>query len=276
MRTLQILRHEKVLKLHQAAEHDDTALDAYAGAPPFPGISDADLLNTTIQVPDSPPSLDVEGRSRQKRPTRDAENAILVYRYLGALTRTQAADTRLWVSLAHTTFFEYVKARWGDDDRAELKKAVLRHWFAPRGLSKAALRTQAISRLWWAAHLTHAPWMKNPELEVFKTADEFRFTRILFRQQQIYMDLIERDYGSDLRLRACLLDSLDRHLGRVSRKDDLSSETSKSLNLLLKHRQIASLELGALRAVCDEVVLKVAALLKASPPSKDDSAAPEA
>lgn len=265
MHTLRILRHEKVLQLHQAAEQDDTALEAYAGAPPFPGISDADLLNTTIQVPDSPPSLEVEGRSRQERPSRDAENAIRVYRYLGALTRTQAADTRLWVSLAHTTFFEYVKARWGVDDRAELRTAVLRHWFPPRGQSKAALRTQAISRLWWAAHLTHAPWKENPELEVFKTADEFRFTRILFRQQQIYFDLIERDFGSDSRLRACLLDSLDRHLGSVSRKDDLSGRTSININLLLKHRQITSLDLKTLRTVCDEVVLKAAELLNKKP-----------
>lgn len=275
MRTLQILRHEKVLKLRQAAELDDTALEAYVGAPPFPGISDADLLNTTIQVPDSEPTLVVEGSSRQKRPTQDAENAILVYRYLGALTRTQAADMRLWVTLAHTTFFEYVKARWGTDDRADLRTAVLRHWFSPRGHSKAALRTQAISRLWWAAHLTYAPWKENPELEVFKTADEFRFTRILFRQQQIYFDHIERNYGSDLRLRTCLLDSLDRQLGIVSQKDALSRETSKSLNLLLRHRQIASLDLGTLRTVCDEVVLKVATLLKKRPPSQDADAEPE-
>ncbi len=271
MRTLQILREDKVLKLRQAAEHDASALEAYAGVAPFPGISSTDLLNTTIQVPDSPPQLMVEGRSRQERPTRDADNAILIYRYLGALTRTQAADARLWVTLAHTTFFDYVKARWSEDDRAALRTAVLRHWFPPRGNSKAALRTQAISRLWWAAHLTHAPWQEDSGLEVFKTSDEFKFTRILFRQQQIYFDLVERDYGSDLRLRTCLLDSLDRHLGSVSRKDDLSRETSKSLNLLLKHRQITSLGLESLREVCDEVVQNVAVLLNGSPSQSSQS-----
>jgi len=273
MHTLQILRQDKVTKLRQAAEHDDTALEAYAGTAPFPGIASADLLNTTIHIPDTPPRLEVEGQSRQQRPTRDAENAILVYQYLGSLTRTQAADSRLWVTLAHTTFFEYVKARWGAD-RAELRTAVLRHWFPPRGQSKAALRTQAISRLWWAAHLTHAPWKASPELDIFKAADEFRFTRILFRQQQIYFDLIERDYGSDLRLRTCLLDSLDRHLGTVTQKDDLSRATSKSINLLLKHMQIASLPLETLRKICDDVVLQGATLLNKSPAAATGSQSP--
>jgi hypothetical protein len=67
---------------------------------------------------------------------------------------------------------------------------VLRHWFVPEGASKAALRTHAISRLWWAAYLTYAPWDRDPELVVFKTADRFRFTRILLKQQQIYFDLV--------------------------------------------------------------------------------------
>jgi hypothetical protein len=274
MRTLQILRSDKVLKLRQAAEHDDRALEAYAGASPFPGISDADLMNTTIQVPDTPPQLVVAGHSRQERPAQDAENAILVYRYLETLTRTQAADPRLWVSLAHTTFFEYVKARWGVTDRAGLRKSVLGNWFLPRGQGKAALRRQAISRLWWAAYLTHAPWKENPELEVFKTADEFRFTRILFRQQQIYVDLIERNYGSDLRLRICLLDSLDKYLVTVTRRDDLSREASKLLNLLLKHRQVASLDLATLRGVCDEVVLQGATLVSKNPTSSSVSQSP--
>jgi hypothetical protein len=69
------------------------------------------------------------------------------YEYLPDLNRTQAADSRLWVTLAHTTFWEYVRARWGDDDKAKLRTAVFRHWFVPEGGSKAALRTQAISRL---------------------------------------------------------------------------------------------------------------------------------
>jgi len=261
MQTLRILRTDKVVKLRQAAEHDDTALEAYAGAPSFPSISDADLLNTTILVPDTPPRLEV-APAKQDRPAQDADNAIRVYRYLETLTRTQAADHRLWISLAHTIFFEYVKARWGDEDRTKLRTSVLRHWFLPRGRSKAALRTQAISRLWWAAYLTYAPWKEDPELEVFKTADEFRFTRTLLRQQQIYFDHIERNYGSDLRLRICLLDSLDRYLGTVSQKDGLSRETSKNVLLLLKHRQIASLPLKTLREICDEIVSQNATLLQ--------------
>jgi hypothetical protein len=134
----------------------------------------------------------------------------------------------------------------GDTGKEPLRTAVLRHWFVPEG-GKASLRTQAISRLWWAAYLTYAPWDSDPDLAVFKSADRFHYTRILLKQQQIYFDVVERDFGSDLRIRICILDAFDRHMPSVSYKDGLSRDSSKQFNLLVKHRQLASLELMALQ-----------------------------
>jgi hypothetical protein len=75
--------------------------------------------------------------------------------------------------------------------------------------------------------------------------------------------------GSDLRLRICVLDALDRYLPSVSWKDGLSRESSKRLNLLVKHRQISSLDIGALRKSCDDLVAKVAVgLAPGGPPSE--------
>ena len=256
-----ILRESRIIALRERVKADPVALDAYASQPSFPGITDADFLNTAIAVPEAAPTLTVSSGAAQEIAATDSENAIRVYQYLGTLNRTQAADARLWVTLAHTTFWDYVRARWGEDDRTRLRTAVLRHWFVPEGGGKAALRTQAISRLWWAAHLTYAPWERDSELSVFESADKYHFTRILLRQQQIYFDLVERDFGSDLRLRTCVLDALGRHLPTVSQKDGLSRESSKRLNLLLKHRQIASLEIDRLRTLCDELVSAVAASL---------------
>lgn len=265
MKVLRVLKHARVSALRARVEADPSALDDYDSAPTFAGITEDDLLNTPLTVPDEPPKLELPSGNKRARAADDAEHAIRVYQYLGPLTRTQAADPRLWVALAHTTFWDYVRARWGSADRDTLKTAVLRHWFVPEGGSKATLRTQAISRLWWAAKLTCAPWEQDPELGMFKSADRFRFTRILLRQQQIYFDLVERDFGSDLRLRTCVLDALDRHLPSVTWKDGLSIESSKRLNLLIKHAQIGSLDLPQLTNKCDELVARVAADLQAAP-----------
>jgi hypothetical protein len=261
MKAQRILRASTVVVLKQRAASDHDSLELYASAASFPGIVDADLLNTAVAIPDSPPTLVMSSGNIQDVAATDCENAILLYNYLPGLSRTQAADSRLWVTLAHTTFWDYVRARWGEDDRSRLRTAVLRHWFVPEGGSKAALRTQAISRLWWAAHLTYAPWEGDPQLSVFETADKFHFTRVLLKRQQIYFDLVERDYGSDLRLRTCILDALDRYLPSVSWKDGLSRESSKRLNLLLKHQQVASLDVGRLRKACDILIATVAAEL---------------
>src|SRR3972149_2700016 len=261
MTTQRILHESKIVILRQRVKEDQDGLDVYKNAASFDGIADEDLLNTAIPVSNAAPALVVVPGGARDVASTDGENAILVYNYLPALNRTQAADARLWVTLAHTTFWTYVRARWGEDEQGKLRTAVLRHWFVPEGGGKAALRTQAISRLWWAAHLTYAPWERDPDLLVFETADKFRFTRVLLKQQQIYFDLVERDYGSDLRLRTCLLDALDRYLPSVSQKDGLSRESSKRLNLLVKHRQITSLDVASLRKSCDDLVAGVAARL---------------
>jgi hypothetical protein len=260
-----IYRESRIALMRQKVKNEPAALDVYASGAAFEAVPDDDLLNTTVSVADSAPNLAAPAGTKQDVAAHDAENAILIYGYLGPLTRTQAADARLWTTLAHTTFWGYTRARWGEQDRQRLTSAVLRHWFVPEGAGKAALRTQSISRLWWAAHLTHAPWEQDAELSVFKTADRFRFTRILLRRQQIYFDLIERNYGSDLRLRICVLDALDRHMPSLSWRDVLSREASKRLNLLLKNRQVGSLELDSLRELCDALVADVATRLASVP-----------
>ena len=269
-----ILRESRIIALRERVKVDPAALDVYASQPSFSGINESDLLNTAITVPETAPTLAVPSGAAQEIAATDSENAIHVYHYLGTLNRTQAADARLWVTLAHTTFWDYVRARWGEEEPAKQRTAVLRHWFVPEGGGKAALRTQAISRLWWAAHLTYAPWERDSELAVFESADKYHFTRILLKQQQIYFDLVERDFGSDLRLRTCVLDALGRHLPTVSQKDGLSRESSKRMNLLLKHRRIASLDIDRLRALCDEVVGAVAAGLANTDPPQSQASDP--
>lgn len=257
MSALRIMRASSILAVRERVTHDVSFLQQYVDAAEFTGIAEQDLVNTAIEVTGAAPALVTAEGNPQKVASTDAENAILVYSYLPQLTRAQAADERLWITLAHTTYWTYVRARWGEQEIDKVRNTVLLHWFVPR-IGKASLRSQAISRLWWAAHLTSAPWERDPELEVFRTADRFRFTRILLSRQQIFVDLVERNYGSDLRIRTCILDALDRYMPSVRWKDGLSRETSKQLNLLLKHRLLASLAIGQLKDTCESIVSDVA------------------
>lgn len=192
------------------------------------------------------------------RAANDVEHACGVFEYLKGLSRTQARDDRLWETLSHSVFWSYVQQRWGDSKN--VANAVRLHWFVP-DKGKASLRSQAISRLWWAAFLTYAPWESDPALQVFEAVDKFRFTRILLRHQQFFVDMVERNYGSDLRMRTCILDAIDRHYDEVGYKDGLSRESSKLFNILLKHRQVPCLDVSEIRAICDEVMVLVVATL---------------
>jgi len=140
MKPQAILKSSAVLTMRQRVPSDDSALDVYRGAAFFPDVAQSDLLATPIVVPDTIPALVMPTGNAQEIAATDFENAVLVFEYLPDLSRTQAADPRLWVTLAHTTFWHYVRARWGETAKEPLRTAVLRHWFVPEG-GKASLRT---------------------------------------------------------------------------------------------------------------------------------------
>lgn len=279
MKTQRIVRLARMVALRERAEKDDEALGAYETATSFSEIGESDLVNTVIAVPPNAPLLVLPTKASKRSTSYDADHAILVHDYLPDLNRTQAADARLWMTLAHTTFWDYTRARWGVKNRAKLRNSVLQHWFVPRSGGKSALRRHAISGLWWAAHLTRAPWDQDPALECFRSADRFHFTRVLLSQKQIYFDVVERDFGSDLRLRICFLDALAKHMPSVSWKDGLSRSSSKQVNLLVKHRQIASTPIATLRALCDSIVAREAKALAGAkdtgPVDEPDEPGPE-
>ena len=211
-------------------------------------FAEENLLGTTIDLSDEIPILELTG----KRGSNDTENAIKVYEYLGPLTRTQAADLRLWVTLTHSTFWDYCKQRWPVDGKQA--KFVEEHWFVKKGGGLAALRRNAISRLWWAVYLTIAPWEQDTELNVFQSSDRYKYTRILLSQQENFQDILENSFGSNLRLRISLLDALGVYQSEVSNKDALTKDVTKKINLLLKHRQLDAMGVQGLRDLMESIV----------------------
>ena len=118
------------------------------------------------------------------------------------------------------------------------------------------MRRNAISRLWWAASLTVAPWEKDEELAVYKVSDRFVFTRVLLSQQQIFQDVMERLFGSNLRLRTCWLYALSQNVSKVSNKDDLSKLLAKNLSIIIKTKQLEALTVKELEKIFFKVINK--------------------
>lgn len=157
-------------------------------------------------------------------PSREAEaeigNAVLLHTYLQNLTAAQASDKRLWVYLSHASFRDYVQGRWAfphpieECDNKDKANAVITniliHWFV-EGSDSRALKRHALARLWWAAHLTVAPWERNPEFSRLETDDRYKYTRILLQSETLYTEITERVLGSSDVVLIPLLEYLDKH-----------------------------------------------------------------
>jgi hypothetical protein len=115
----------------------------------------------------------------------DFENSKLIYTAFSHLTPTEANDERLWAVLTHHYFHKYCVNRWMSQ---ESKKDSVIDRFFYEGNSLVARSRNAISRLWWTAHLTVN---NNAETEETKWA----LTKIIFSTQDIQVSLLERKLG---------------------------------------------------------------------------------
>lgn len=239
-------------------------LHAYMNQDAYLELPAEGLLPTLIEVPEAVPELRTTSGTRKT--IDDAKNAELIYEYLGNLTRTQASDKRLWVTLTHTKFIQYCRERWPTTE-ANWKSNIENHWFMKEGGGRAALSRNAISRLWWGAFLTVAPWESDESLEFMRSSDRYWLTKVLFSQAQIVQDLFEREFGSNKRLMTIFLYSISLYSKEfanesaeliASNVDRLSIETSKRILLMLKSRHIEMFSVDDLREVIGTIAYDVA------------------
>lgn len=180
-------------------------------------------IETSLEINSEPPKLNAK---------KDIDAAIAVYEYLGELTELAASDMRLWTTLTHTTFREYVISRWPakSEDADAKKNAILRRWFAEGG-SDRTLENNAIARLWWGAHLTYAPWKTNPdEFGHLENDDNYYFTRRLFSLQELIKVTMESSLGRSNKVLIALLSYLSKHPDFVNNEN--IGDLMKELNLI--------------------------------------------
>jgi hypothetical protein len=113
----------------------------------------------------------------------DLENSIKIFDLFNGLDLVQANDRRLWVTLTHTTFFNYSRQRLFKDVHSD--KQIMRR-FHFEGASLEASMRNSISRLWWAAKITYDSTRNDP----------YELTKLLWSKQDIYQNLVERSYGT--------------------------------------------------------------------------------
>jgi hypothetical protein len=193
----------------------------------------------------------------------DLPNAIALHEYYKGIDETQASDPRLWAYLSHVQFREYTLARWGYGgvykdlkDEAEKNKAktyFFEHWFVSG--NDRDLRRHAIARLWWAAHLTYAPWESDPEFfGDLKNEDSYYYTRVLFSTQDIYQQVLERAMGRSNRILISVLDYLGKH-PEWSREKVRS--LMKELNLAYGTKKLITLDRPALKSLIEKIASEV-------------------
>jgi hypothetical protein len=221
-------------------------------------VADKDLLPSTILIQGKPPAI----KAPKKDPVAaDLENAIALHEFYKSIDETQASDSRLWAYLSHVEFRKYSLARWGlPGEYADLKtndakqraiNQLLEHWFVSG--NDRDLRRHAIARLWWAAHLTYAPWERDPEFFAdAKNKDPYFFTRILFLTQDIYQQVLERSMGRSDRILISVLEYLGANKKFAESRENIRN-LMKELNLVYGTKKIIMLSRPALKALIEKV-----------------------
>jgi hypothetical protein len=112
----------------------------------------------------------------------DFENAKLLYEILN-LTPLEANDERIWIRLTHDQCRKYVIERWFKNGKKSKDVIIDRYFFGGRAQSTRV--RNAISRLWWIAHLTIQPQFNDEE-------NRWKFTKAVCDYQEIIVSLFER------------------------------------------------------------------------------------
>ena len=154
---IQYLKNSVVLELRNNVPN---ALGFYSSSKPLLDVyfkDRSDWLCDSSRTVESLPVLDpAEGG------VAEATNAITLHRTLVGLTRSQAADERLWTWLAHGPYWDYMQARWPIQQQGKGKMAdfIYEHYFIGGNVRNRV--RHGISRLWWFAETTYDEKREDP------------------------------------------------------------------------------------------------------------------
>lgn len=101
----------------------------------------------------------------------DMENVRILHSNLKFLTKSEAADERLWAGMSHSVFWDFMRERWSNRPAKEEKDIGNRYFLSGGSSNRRALFMNTISRYWWIGELIYdEDNIKNPYylIEVFR------------------------------------------------------------------------------------------------------------
>lgn len=222
-----------------------TALDSAATPADF--LAEADRIVTDpdnlLELPFSTGSPDPLTPGTPRTPARDADNAPLVYEFLGAVDRANASDRRLWTYLAFATYRDYMEQRWPLDADG-WKNRVERRWLILNA-NRGTLVRHGIARLWWIAALTYDAARDHPLSRT--TGDPFAYTRAALRNEDRVNAIFDRQAGAETGVVRAVLEFAAAEPDGVS--DNVIRRIMKEITLVYGYRDISYLEAANLNEV---------------------------
>ena len=123
------------------------------------------------------PELEVKNVQPQNLAGTDVENAPIFFDALSSLSPAQAADERIWTTLAIGHYAEYTRSRWRliPEEDKKARNWILAHWLCGSA-NRSKFRDNSISRLWWMGRIAHSipGWTPREVSEVMITNTDYR------------------------------------------------------------------------------------------------------
>lgn len=171
-----------------------------------------------------------EGLPELMNPNDDFSSAVALYEAYKILTPLEAQYDVLWITMAHTHLFSYLKLRWPLPGGTPTSQYVLDHWF------ERNLLRNPLSNLWWSVYLSVDPDRGEDR--------QYDLTRFLFRTQ----DFRTRTFGvsAQFRIKECaigVLGFLTEHPELIEKAgwSDASRYIATHFNKLGAYKQLAIL-----------------------------------
>lgn len=180
----------------------------------------------------------------------DADNAIRLFQaYRPFITPVMAAEERLWASLCHNQYYEYMLKRWPIEVKAknQTEEGIIKErYFFGKGPRKSQERN-GLARLWLSAAMTYDESRSDP----------FELTKVLLQNTNFTWYLFGHQYGSNKKLvqgttQAIL--NLQQMLGTPITKRPLT-EFARYLNLLSGATALDSYSMDEFRQMAEDHML---------------------
>jgi len=157
--------------------------------------------------------------SAEKPETTDVENIKRVYKYMSALSESQASDERIWTAYTLSIFADYMRYRWP----AESETAMMNHYFFSYSPKRSLFRN-GVARLWWIGHLTY---------DASREDNKFALTEYVCSKQDHINFLLDINFGNNPSIvRAVIKALMDAEEEGIDVDRDVVRKASEYINIL--------------------------------------------